>query len=83
MVSRRSEASAIDRLNAFAEARGLRVRTSSGTQREPENVVSLQGSGEGAHPMPTLLSRSSMDSIETAAMYVLNTLERLGVEVDG
>ena len=70
----------LDRLKAWAKTRGLEVTCSSGTQREPENVVAINRPGHG---YANLLARTSLDSIESAAGYVVNTLEMLGVEVEG
>jgi hypothetical protein len=75
------ETSNIARLEAWAkDGRGLQVVASPGTQREPEHVVAiklLNGSPFGE----SLISRSSADSIEAAAGYVINVLWRLGLEV--
>jgi hypothetical protein len=72
-----SETPNLAALRAWADARGLSVHASSGSQREPENVVAVKfGGGFGT----TLLSRSSLDSIDTAAMYLVNVIDRLRLE---
>lgn len=65
-------------LKDWAKPKGLDVRSTIGNQREPEHIVSVVSPGS---PPPPLISRSSLDNIDTAAMYLLNTLERLGVDV--
>lgn len=67
----------IDRLRKWAAPKGLTVSTTPGNQREPEYLVAINDVGNG----PALIVRTSLDSCETAAFYLLNTLERLGVEV--
>jgi hypothetical protein len=67
----------LDRVRAYAAAREFEVRTSGSTQREPEYVVALLRAGS----REALISRRSLDSLETAAFYLVNSLEALGVEV--
>lgn len=75
--SEQSDSPNLAALKSWAEARSLTVVSSSGTQREPENVVAVKfGEGFGT----TLLSRSSLDSIDTAAMYLVNLIDRLRLE---
>lgn len=59
-------------LRTWAQARGLEVSTSKGTQREPENVVSISDEGR-----VLLMTKQSLDSIDTAAMYLINVIDRL------
>jgi hypothetical protein len=67
----------VTRLEAWAAERGLSVKTWRGDQREPDNGCSIQEIGH----FDSLIRRTSRDSVETAAWYVINTLERLGVTV--
>lgn len=64
----------LDKLQEWAKPKGLTVQTSSGDQRDPVNVCAIREPGGGT----VLIRRTSLDSIETAAMYVLHTLDRLG-----
>lgn len=63
-------------LRTWAQARGLSVQTSSGSQREPENVVSVVD-GDPAADGAVLLTKMSLDSVDTAAMYLINVIDRL------
>jgi hypothetical protein len=65
----------LERLKAWAADHGLEIRTVAATQREPTHLVSV------CHPDRVggaLVLRESSDSIETAAMYLWNTLYELG-----
>lgn len=68
----------LDALKAWADPKGLEVRATAGDQHEPEHIVAVANPGGGV----VILSRTSMDSIDTAAMYLFNTLQRLGVDLD-
>jgi hypothetical protein len=70
----------IERLKEWAEPRGLDVRTTTADQREPDNIVAIVGR-DRAPGADTLVRKSSRDGVEIAAFYVIETLERLGVEV--
>lgn len=66
------------RLEKWAERRGLTIVATSDDQRVPASVVALRDGASG----PWLLTGKSMDSVNTAAIYLVNTLERLGVDLD-
>ena len=59
-----------------AGARPDRSGIKSGSQREPENVVSVVD-GDPAADGAVLLTKMSLDSIDTAAMYLINVIDRL------
>jgi hypothetical protein len=65
----------IEVLEAWAATKGLEVHVVRADQRDPENIVMVSDPGGG----PALLRRGSFDSVDTAAMYVVNTLERFGI----
>ena len=65
---------ALSALKEWAGEKGLEVNSTSGTQREPENVVYIKVPGT----FTSLVRGVSQDSVETAAIYVVNTLQRLG-----
>lgn len=73
-----SESPSLVRVRAYAEARGLELVVSAGDQREPENVVALRNPGR----LGFLIRRTSLDNTETAAFYLINSLEALGVDLD-
>lgn len=66
-------------LQTWAQARGLTVQASNGSQREPEHVVSLVD-GDPAADGAVLLTKTSLDSIDTAALYLIDVIERLREE---
>lgn len=74
--SERSATPHLDSLKAWADQRGFRVLTTNATQREPGYSVALREQSDGW--VSPLLSRESSDSVDTAAMYLLNVLDRLG-----
>lgn len=65
----------IKRLKHYADAQGLHVRIIVATQREPDWVVQILDG------RACLIQRTSRDSAENAAWYLVNALSRLGVEV--
>lgn len=70
----------VRRLEEWARSRGLRVTTYVGTQREPENGVNIRLAGTTGWT-PPLLSCKSNDSVEAAALYAIENLKALGVDV--
>lgn len=74
----------VERLKRWADTRKLCVSASRGDQREPENVVAVTTpliDDDGGSYRKTLLRRDSLDSIDTAALYVIQALAALGVDV--
>ena len=63
-------------LKTWAEHRGLAVQASKGTQQEPENVVAVVDTNGGY----LLLRAMSLDSIDTAASYVIDIIDRLRLD---
>jgi hypothetical protein len=68
----------LDALKAWAAPKGLDIIVSDSTQQEPDYVVSIRE--PGALSAASLVSRRSRDSVDVAAMYLVNTLDRLGVD---
>jgi hypothetical protein len=80
MPSRPSYSEALDWLERWAKRRGLEIRTANATQQEPDYAVAIYEAGSKGAP---LLAKTSRDALVMAAFYVVNTLDRLGVDVEG
>lgn len=59
---------------AVGRIEGLELVVARPTQREPEAVVTVREEGD----FGSLIQGRSQDSVDTAAMYVVQNLERLG-----
>lgn len=68
----------ITALRRFADTFGLELHLGHATQREPENVVSLQRTG-GAYG--SIIRTMSRDSVDTAALYLIRNLQALGIDI--
>jgi hypothetical protein len=70
----------LEELKAWTKGQGLTVRASgSNDQRDPGFVVAITNGGVFGNA--ELVRGDSLDSMDTAAMYVLHKLRALGIDV--